>query len=98
VASAFQVSLQTDTLCIARTRNDPPKRVIDLALASMLFLSCLSWYFQVWEGPAFVAYPLGPTVVPPLVEPPPVDWPVLPLLEPPLLLPPWLQSRSRSRS
>lgn len=68
-----------------------------LALASMLFLSYLSWYFQVWEVPAFVAYPLGPTVVPPLVEPPPVDWPVLPLLEP-LLLPPWLQSRSRSLS
>ena len=32
------------------TKNDPPKRVIGLALASILFLKNLSWSFQVWEG------------------------------------------------
>ena len=39
--------------------NDPPKRVIGLALASILFLRCLSWSFQVWEGSRCVALSLG---------------------------------------
>jgi hypothetical protein len=30
--------------------NDPPERVIGLALASILFLRCLSWSFQVLGG------------------------------------------------
>ncbi len=62
--------------------NDPPKRVICLALASILVLGYRSWSFQGFlEQSLLLIYPFGPTVVPPPVEPPP-------LVEPPPVEPP----------
>jgi hypothetical protein len=72
--------------------NDPPERVIGLALASTLILKMSYLVFPGFlEVGKILFYPFGPTVEPPppvLEPPPPVLEPPLPVLEPPLEEPP----------
>jgi len=50
-----------DTLSFTENGNDPPKRVIGLALASALVPRCLSWFLQGYAAFQWVS-PLGPQV------------------------------------